>query len=218
MKRKYLLFITLLTSLMLMSCQDDDLEDELDTGFDVIYDTGLDYDTYLSDANPLVKMTIQDYGDIYIELFPQVAKITVDNFIAYIESNAYVGSTFHRVINNFMIQGGIVDDTACAIIGEFSSNGVTNSLSHYPGVIAMARTGFPNSATSQFFINDVYNAFLTPNYAAFGGVVFGFDIVEQISEVSTNSIDMPYENVIIDSVSIDYRGYEPSPRECHENS
>lgn len=210
MKQYITLTIMFILPILLIGCQQDQ-------GFTIEYDIDLDYEEYLSEQNPLIKMSIQDYGDIYIELFTEIAPITVDNFIAYIESESYIGSTFHRVINNFMIQGGIVNDTACAITGEFTANGVVNPLSHYPGVIAMARTGFPNSATSQFFINEVYNSFLNRDYAAFGGVVSGFNIVQQISDVTTNVVDRPNDDVIINSIEIDDRGYEPNERICHAN-
>lgn len=208
--KTYIIFLACLLPLLLSSCQEN-----TNDPFDITYESDLPYASYLSENNPLVMISIADYGDIFVELFPEVAQITVDNFIAYIQSNAYEGSTFHRVIDDFMIQGGIVSNTACAITGEFGNNGIFNNLNHYPGVIAMARTGFPNSATSQFFINEVYNSFLNNNYASFGGVVLGFDIVEAISEVSTTMIDEPVDDVIIDSVSIQLRGYEPNNRTCH---
>lgn len=181
----------------------------------LMYETNLEYESYLDETNPLVKIDVRDFGTIYVELFPSVAPITVDNFIAYVQRGSYSGSSFHRIIDGFMIQGGIVNDTACQITGEFTSNGFTNDLSHYKGVIAMARTSDPNSATSQFFINDGYSNWLDGQYASFGGVVDGLEVVEAISAVSTNVSDAPLSAVTIDSISVDLRGYEPSDRVCY---
>lgn len=182
----------------------------------ITYDEDSPYYSYLSKDNPRVTIDVKGYGDIIIELFPDVAPITVDNFIAYIEDDEYTGSTFHRVINEFMIQGGKVSDTACAIKGEFDNNGYNNPLNHYAGTIAMARTSYNNSATSQFFINEVYNNFLNDNYAAFGGVIKGFDIVSEISDVSTNTLtDAPLVDVVIKSITVDLNGYTPGERSCY---
>lgn len=208
MKKHFILSLLLLFTFMLSSCQNDDM-------ISVTYDENLSYEAYFKDDNPLVKISVQNYGDIYIELFKDVAPITVDNFIAYISDNAFDGSPFHRVIDNFMIQGGVVDDKQCAIVGEFSSNGINNPISHEAGVIAMARTSILNSATSQFFINEVNNSFLNGQYAAFGGVVSGFDIVRSIANVQTNLNDQPLTPVVMTSIEIDLRGYEPSARTCY---
>lgn len=154
------------------------------------------------EGNPIVVISIEDYGDISVELYKDVAPITVENFISYVEDGAYDGSTFHRIIENFMIQGGIVDDTRDAIQGEFSSNGVTNDLSHTRGVISMARTSIKDSATSQFFIVHQDSTFLDGDYAAFGMMIDGFDVLDQIAAVSTNVYDAPLTEVTITSISI----------------
>lgn len=155
-----------------------------------------------TEENPIVVISIEDYGDISVELYKDVAPITVENFISYVEDGAYDGSTFHRIIENFMIQGGIVDDTRDAIQGEFSSNGVTNDLSHTRGVISMARTSIKDSATSQFFIVHQDSTFLDGDYAAFGMMIDGFDVLDQIAAVSTNVFDAPLSDVTITSISI----------------
>ena len=210
MKKYLLLCIVFILMTMLIGCQDEDT-------LSVTYDDDLPYASYFKEDNPLIKISVKDHGDMYIELFKDVAPITVDNFIAYIQDNAFESSTFHRVIDNFMIQGGIVSDTTCSIVGEFQSNGITNPLQHQPGVIAMARTSNMNSATSQFFINEVNNAYLNGQYAAFGGLVSGFDVLASISDVSTNVNDLPLTPVVMTSIVIDLRGYEPSPRTCYES-
>lgn len=208
MKKYILLMVSFVLFTLLIGCQGD-------AALSVTYDEDLSYASYFKDDNPLIKISVKDYGDLFVELFKDVAPITVDNFIAYIQDNAFENSTFHRVINNFMIQGGIVEDTQCSILGEFQSNGITNPLAHQPGVIAMARTSNMNSATSQFFINEVNNNYLNGQYASFGGLVSGFDVLSAISEVSTNSNDQPMTPVVITSIIIDLRGYEPSPRTCY---
>jgi peptidyl-prolyl cis-trans isomerase B (cyclophilin B) len=178
------------------------------------YDEESPYFSYLGEDNPRVSIEVEGYGIILLELFPEVAPITVDNFIAYVNDDAYSGSTFHRVIDDFMVQGGRVSNAECPIYGEFDNNGYDNPLNHYAGTIAMARTNIKNSATSQFFINEVYNDFLNDNYAAFGGVIEGFEIVQEISEVLTNSSDVPMKTITINSITIDLNGYEPGDRVC----
>ncbi|MDC0559144.1 InlB B-repeat-containing protein, partial [Candidatus Izimaplasma bacterium] len=112
----------------------------------------LPYYEYLKESNPVITFSVKNVGEITLELFPDLAKNTVDNFISYIQANEYENAIFHRIIMNFMVQGGIVQNTSCPIKGDFSSNGVVNDLSHYRGVISMARTNVNDSATSQFFM------------------------------------------------------------------
>ncbi|BCR35738.1 peptidylprolyl isomerase [Mariniplasma anaerobium] len=172
------------------------------------------YETYLKNDNPVVTITVEDYGDMKLQLFPDLAKNTVDNFIKYIYQGSYEGSTFHRIIEDFMIQGGIVSNPNCQIQGEFSSNGIANDLSHQRGVISMARTSIKNSATSQFFIVHNDSVFLDGSYAGFGGLISGFDILDQLAGVSTNSSDGPLDDVVITSISIDLKGYEAGQVSC----
>lgn len=144
-------------------------------------------------------------GEIVVKLEPDVAPITVANFKKLVGQSFYDGLIFHRVINNFMIQGGDPQGTGLGgsdenIKGEFASNGVENNLSHTRGVISMARNGYDmDSASSQFFIVHKDSTYLDGDYAAFGKVVYGIETVDKIAKVSTNSSDKPYTDVIIES-------------------
>jgi len=134
-----------------------------------------------------VEIIVKNKGTICAELDSNVAPITVDNFVTLAESGFYDGLTFHRVINGFMIQGGDPDGTGFGgsektIKGEFSSNGVKNDISHVRGVISMARANDPDSASSQFFIVQKDSTFLDGEYAAFGYVIEGMEIVDDIAE------------------------------------
>lgn len=154
-----------------------------------------------------VIMEVKGHGAMTIELYPDVAPITVENFVSYVEDGFYDGLTFHRIYKNFMIQGGDDGKDHTPIKGEFTSNGVENNLSHKRGVISMARTNDPNSATSQFFICDADSLHLNGQYAAFGMVVEGFDTLDSIAsvEVQTNvwgEKSDPVEDVIIERVYI----------------
>ena len=144
-------------------------------------------------------------GEIVVKLEPDVAPITVANFKKLVGEGFYNGLIFHRVINNFMIQGGDPKGTGMGgsdenIKGEFASNGVENNLSHKRGVISMARNGYDmDSASSQFFIVHQDSTYLDGDYAAFGAVVYGIETVDKVAKVSTNANDKPYKNVIIES-------------------
>ena len=134
-----------------------------------------------------VEIDVKDYGVIKLELDANTAPITVTNFVNLSKNGFYDGLTFHRIINGFMIQGGDPDHNGTGgskktIKGEFSSNGVENNISHTRGVISMARSNDNNSASSQFFIVHQDSTFLDGNYAAFGHVTEGMDIVDKIEE------------------------------------
>jgi len=136
---------------------------------------------------PKVKIEIQDFGDVVVELNREAAPQTVDNFLRLVEEGFYDGVGFHRIIEGFMIQGGDPDGTGMGgsgehIEGEFASNGIPNPIRHSRGVISMARAGDPNSASSQFFIVHQDSNFLDGEYAAFGRVVEGMDVVDAIAE------------------------------------
>ena len=153
----------------------------------------------------LVIIDVKDYGKIVVELKPDVAPITVQNFKKLVSEKFYDGLIFHRVIEGFMIQGGgyterMVEKEAASIKGEFSSNGVQNDLLHTAGVISMARTNVKDSASSQFFIMHEDAPHLDGDYAAFGCTVYGMDVVNKIAEVQTNSSDRPTTNVVIRSI------------------
>lgn len=147
-------------------------------------------------------------GDIIkAELYPDIAPITVENFITLINQNFFDGLIFHRVISGFMIQGGGYDEKgnhkeAESIKGEFSANGVQNDLKHTRGVLSMARTMFPNSASSQFFIMHQDAPHLDGQYAAFGKVTDGMDAVDKIAAVKTDSSDAPIEMQVIKTIRL----------------
>jgi peptidyl-prolyl cis-trans isomerase B (cyclophilin B) len=146
--------------------------------------------------NPKAEITVRDYGTITLELYPDVAPLTVDNFVKLCNEGFYDGLTFHRVISGFMIQGGDPEGMGSggpgyAIKGEFSSNGFQNDLKHTRGVISMARASNPNSASSQFFIMHADGTFLDGQYAAFGKVTKGIEVVDQIAETPTDRRDRP---------------------------
>ena len=155
----------------------------------------LEVSDFVETARPseYVKLTIQHYGEVVVRLRADIAPLTVQNFKDLVEKKFYDGTSIHRVVKNFMIQGGAPKDSSSsltAIKGEFSSNGVKNNLSHIKGVISMARTSVMDSATSQFFIcNADASASLDKNYAAFGYVVAGLDVVMTISETEVQMND-----------------------------
>ena len=152
-----------------------------------------------------VQIEIEGGAIIIVELYPDVAPITVENFKKLVSQGFYNGLIFHRVIEGFMIQGGSSDNTnniAETITGEFQANNITNNLSHERGVISMARRANPyyNSASSQFFIVHEDSKFLDGDYAAFGRVIEGMETVDQIAVVKTDSSDKPLSDVKIKSV------------------
>lgn len=130
------------------------------------------------------------------ELYPEVAPITVENFVSLIKEDYFKGIIFHRVISGFMIQGGDPTGTGMGgsdktIKGEFLANGVVNNLKHERGVLSMARTNDPNSASSQFFIMHQDAPYLDGQYAAFGKIIKGIEVVDEIASVKTNAMDKP---------------------------
>ena len=146
-----------------------------------------------------VCITVRDYGKIKIELYPDVAPITVENFKNLVAAGHYTGTIFHRVIKGFMIQGGAGSRVA-SIKGEFASNGVKNDLSHVRGVISMARANAKDSASDQFFICHGSPTYLDGNYAAFGKVTEGMEVVDAIASVKTGVNDRPTADVVIESI------------------
>ena len=157
--------------------------------------------------NPIVTIIVAGYDEpMILELYYDKAPNTVRNFVYLANSGFYTGSTFHRVIEDFMIQGGIGSTAACVIKGEFTSNGFSeNDISHIRGVISMARTTVKNSATSQFFIVHKDSTFLDGNYAAFGMLISGFSTLDAIARVNTSS-DKPIVDVVITSITVDTHG------------
>ena len=161
--------------------------------------------------NPIITITMENGGVIKAELYPQVAPNTVNNFIDLINRGYYDGVIFHRVIPGFMIQGGDPDGNGMggpgySIKGEFSRNGFKNELKHSRGVLSMARTMDPNSAGSQFFIMVQDSPHLDDQYASFGKVIEGMDVVDGIVNTKTDWNDKPYEDQVMKSVTVDTFG------------
>ena len=159
-------------------------------------------------ANPIVRITMDSGKVIRLELYPETAPITVENFLDLVKKGFYNGLTFHRIISGFMIQGGDPDGNGMggpgySIKGEFKSNGVDNPLKHEKGVISMARSMDPNSAGSQFFIMHEAAPHLDGQYAAFGKVIEGLDVVDEIASVETGFQDAPAEKVIMEKVEVE---------------
>ena len=159
-------------------------------------------------ANPIVRITMDSGKVIRLELYPETAPITVENFLDLVKKGFYNGLTFHRIISGFMIQGGDPDGNGMggpghSIKGEFKSNGVDNPLKHEKGVISMARSMDPNSAGSQFFIMHEAAPHLDGQYAAFGKVIEGLDVVDEIASVETCFQDAPVDKVIMEKVEVE---------------
>ena len=161
-------------------------------------------DAAQSDGSPVVEIVMQDGGVIVLELDADAAPISVENFLKLVDQGFYDGLTFHRISQGFMIQGGCPDGTGTGgpserIFGEFAANGYDNPLSFTRGTIGMARSGDPNSAGSQFFITDVDCFFLDGDYAPFGKVISGIEVVDAIASVPVNgdrAIDPPVMETI----------------------
>ncbi len=155
----------------------------------------------------MIRMEMENGGVVEIELYPEIAPITVKNFEELVEKGFYDGLIFHRVIKGFMIQGGDPQGTGMGgsgkrIKGEFRANGVKNTLSHERGVISMARSQMPDSASSQFFICHADAKFLDGQYAAFGRVVSGMETVDEIASVPTGANDRPRFDMRIKSMKV----------------
>lgn len=167
--------------------------------------------------NPIVTINMENGGVIKAELYPDIAPNTVNNFISLINSHFYDGVIFHRVIKGFMIQGGDPDGTGMggpdySIRGEFSSNGFRNDLKHSAGVLSMARTMMPDSAGSQFFVMHKDSPHLDGDYAAFGKVIEGMDIVDAIAEAETDYNDRPLSEQMIKRMTVETFGVSyPEP-------
>lgn len=167
--------------------------------------------------NPIVTITMENGDVMKAELYPDIAPISVNNFISLISKGYYDGLIFHRVIRGFMIQGGCPQGTGMggpgySIKGEFAQNGFQNDLKHTEGVLSMARSMMPNSAGSQFFIMHKTSPHLDGAYAAFGKITEGMDIVNKIAETPTDYSDRPLEDQLIKSMTVDTFGVDyPEP-------
>ena len=162
--------------------------------------------------NPKIKIVVRDFGEMTAELYPDKAPKTVENFLDLVKSGFYSGLIFHRVISGFMIQGGGYNEAfgetdAPAIKGEFAANGFPqNDLKHTRGVLSMARTNNPNSASSQFFIMHQNAPYLDRQYAGFGAVIEGIEVVDKIAAVPTGRMgwfdDVPRVPVVIEKMEV----------------
>lgn len=168
-------------------------------------------------ANPIVTFEMEDGKVFKAELYPEVAPNTVNNFLSLVKKGFYDGVIFHRVIAGFMIQGGDpkgigVGGPGYCIKGEFSANGVKNDLKHQRGVLSMARTQVPDSAGSQFFVMHADADYLDGQYAAFGKVIEGMDVVDEIASVRTDFRDKPLNEQKMKKVTAETFGVEyPEP-------
>lgn len=167
--------------------------------------------------NPIVTITMENGDVMKAELYPETAPLSVNNFISLIKKGFYDGLIFHRVIKGFMIQGGCPDGTGMggpgySIKGEFSHNGVENNLKHTEGVLSMARAMHPDSAGSQFFIMHKNSPHLDGQYAAFGKITEGVDVVNKIAETPTDYSDRPVEEQKIKTITVETFGVDyPEP-------
>jgi peptidyl-prolyl cis-trans isomerase B (cyclophilin B) len=162
-------------------------------------------------ANPVVTITMTNGDVMKAELYPEIAPNTVNNFISLVQKGFYDGLIFHRVISGFMIQGGDPQGTGMGgpgyhIKGEFAINGFNNTLKHTRGVLSMARSMMPDSAGSQFFIMHADAPHLDGQYASFGKVVEGLDIVDKIASARTGWQDRPVEEQKIQSMTVELFG------------
>ncbi len=167
--------------------------------------------------NPIVTFTMENGDVMKAELYPEIAPVSVNNFISLIQKHFYDGLIFHRVIKGFMIQGGDPEGSGMggpgySIRGEFAQNGFPNDLKHPPGVLSMARSMHPDSAGSQFFLMHKTSPHLDGAYAAFGKVIEGLDVVDKIAETATDYSDRPLEDQVMKTVTVDTFGVDyPEP-------
>lgn len=171
-------------------------------------------------GNPIVTITMEDGSVMKAELYPEIAPNTVNNFISLIKAGFYNGLIFHRVISGFMIQGGCPNGNGMGgpgytIPGEFAMNGFQNTLQHTAGVLSMARAQHPDSAGSQFFIMHKAAPYLDGQYAAFGKITEGMDVVNKIASVRTDFSDKPLIRQVIASMTVDTQGVDyPEPKKA----
>ena len=172
-------------------------------------------------SNPVVTFEMEDGSVFKAELYPEIAPNTVNNFVSLVSKGFYDGLIFHRVISGFMIQGGDPKGTGIggpgySIKGEFSANGFKNDLKHEKGVLSMARAIDPNSAGSQFFVMHEFSPHLDGQYAAFGKVIEGIDVVDKIATVRTDYNDRPRTPQKMKKVTVETFGVEyPEPEKVY---
>ncbi len=226
MKKGIAVFLSLILCLFAFSSCGGDPQTEQDgsepKGEQTTEQPEMEGTTMSNGENPIVTITMQNGGVIKIELYPDIAPNTVNNFISLVQDGFYDGLIFHRVIPGFMIQGGDPEGMGYggpgySIAGEFSYNGFDNELAHTRGVISMARSSSPDSAGSQFFIMVEDAPHLDGQYAAFGKVIEGLDVVDEIVSVDTNASDKPYDDQVMQTVTVDTKGVTyPEPETLPE--
>src|SRR4051812_5579075 len=212
----YMIFATIVAAIILTSCGTQAENEQ--TGENDAKQEGkkTDYSASVTE-NPIVTITMENDEKIVLELDPTVAPNTVANFISLVEDGFYDGLIFHRVIPDFMIQGGDPEGNGSggpgySIEGEFSENGFENNLKHERGVISMARTNDPNSAGSQFFIMVKESSQLDGKYAAFGNVIEGIETVDAIVSSERDRADKPLKDQKMKTVKVDTNGFDyPDP-------
>lgn len=218
MKKKTMLaLLSLFLFIFIVSGCGSQIEEEAEQQeAEIESDTGTnegDNDNLNKEENPVVTITMENDDQIAVELYPDIAPNTVNNFISLVEDGFYDETIFHRVIPDFMIQGGDPDGTGTggpgySIKGEFSSNGFSNDLKHTRGVISMARSQDPDSAGSQFFIMVSDSPHLDGDYAAFGEVIEGMETVDDIVSVERDDHDKPLEDQVMKKIEVDTKGFE----------
>lgn len=215
--KKAIAFTTLLLIVLLAGCGTNDQE----TKEPAKNNSSSNSTVTSSSDDPIVTITMEDESKIEIELFPNAAPNTVNNFISLVQKGFYDGLIFHRVIPDFMIQGGDplgngTGDPGYSISGEFSGNGIENNLKHERGVLSMARSQMPDSAGSQFFIMVADAPHLDGEYASFGKVISGMDVVDNIVSVERDSADKPVKDVVMKEVTVDTKGIDyPEPEKTN---
>lgn len=208
---RLILVVTLMSSLVLVGCGNSKTNNNQSEQPSTTNESS-DKESSKSNENlPIATITVDGYGVIEAELYPEIASNTVNNFIYLANKGFYDNLKFHRIIKGFMIQGGDPQGNGTggpgySIEGEFTSNGFANSLKHTKGVLSMARSQDPDSAGSQFFIMTGDAPHLDGEYAAFGKVISGMDVVEKIENVKTGSNDAPEKDVVIKSITVDTKG------------
>ena len=204
----YTLNLLLITILLFTGCKVKDTSLGID--FSNGNEVSINYDT----SNPLVALDIKNYGAIIIELYPDVSPNTVNNFIYLVRQGFYDNNNFHRLVKGFVLQGGDPNGDGTGgpgyhIQGEFTSNNFTNNLKHEKGIVSMARATNPNTAGSQFFIMLGTATNLDGNYAAFGKVVKGMDVIEKIEkneQVENSTTGKLKNNITIKKAVVDTKG------------
>ncbi len=219
MKKIMMLILSLVLVFTMAGCKEDEENETFEFDVPKAYNVNiqeLGYGEYVSLSNPTITINVKDMGEITIQLFPSIAPNTVDSFIEYIEEGSYTNNQFHRVVNGFMIQAGLLEFPMCTIPGEMTNNDFDNPLSHTTGVLSMARIGGDyDSASSQFFIVHGDSQFLDDEYASFGGVITGFNILNYIASLNDRDVnEFPIVPVYIDSITVDLNGYVPGVVTC----